>query len=34
MFTVAEDAHLVLSTDLPSDVRQLMDEMWEEVKLS
>lgn len=33
-FELPEDANLVLSTDLPSDVRQQMDETWEEVKLS
>jgi spermidine/putrescine transport system substrate-binding protein len=34
MFTVPEDANLVLTVDLPTDVRQMMDELWEEVKLS
>ena len=33
-FDLPEDANLVLSTDLPNDIRQMMDQMWEEVKLS
>ncbi|HYH12868.1 MAG TPA: extracellular solute-binding protein [Thermomicrobiales bacterium] len=33
-FELPEDANLVLSVDLPSEVRQMMDQMWEEVKLS
>ena len=33
-FELPEDANLVLTTDLPADVRQMMDQMWEEVKLS
>ncbi len=33
-FEVPEDAHLVLSTDLPSQIRTQMDELWTEVKLS
>jgi spermidine/putrescine transport system substrate-binding protein len=34
MFAVPEDANLVLTVDLPTDVRQMMDTLWEEVKLS
>jgi spermidine/putrescine-binding protein len=34
MFDVAEDANLVLTVDLPTETRQMMDQMWEEVKLS
>lgn len=33
MFALPADAHLVLSTDLPNEVRQRMDELWTEVKL-
>ena len=33
-FEVREDAHLVLSTDLDSQIRTQMDELWTEVKLS
>lgn len=34
MFDVPEGANLVLTVDLPTETRQMMDEMWEEVKLS
>ncbi len=34
MFEVPEDANLVLTVDLPTETRQMMDELWEEVKLS
>jgi hypothetical protein len=33
-FEVPEGANLVLSTDLDSQVRTQMDELWTEVKLS
>jgi len=33
-FEVPEGSHLVLSTDLPTEIRTKMDELWTEVKLS
>ncbi len=33
-FAVPDDANLVLTVDLPTETRQMMDQLWEEVKLS
>lgn len=33
-FELPDDANLVLTTDLPTETRQMMDTLWEEVKLS
>jgi spermidine/putrescine transport system substrate-binding protein len=33
-FELPQDANLVLTTDLATEVRQMMDQLWEEVKLS